>query len=91
MPEEIEKEKDCYTKLVEGFSLVGEALQEMQDDDKPYPIKLLISRMVGRMGLNNQELLDELTMIRFAVENNDYSLDKLTAYMLKSGKNAESN
>lgn len=76
------KDMDAYEKLVEGFYLIGEGLQESAEDGKNYPIKLLISKLIGKMGFNNPDALEELSMIRFAVENNDYTLEKLTAQVV---------
>jgi len=77
-----EKELDSYEKLVEGFLLIGESLQEINESDNVYPINLLISKLIDKMGFNSPEALEELTMIRFAVDNKDYSLEKLTAQMM---------
>ena len=85
-----EKKLDSYEKLVEGFLLIGEALQEINESENNYPINLLVSKLVGNMGFNDPEALEELTMIRFAVENEDYSLEKLTAQVMGKGK-AEDN
>jgi hypothetical protein len=74
--------KDAYEMFIEGLSLVGESLQLLNTNKDNFPIKLLISKLVSRLGLNNPELLEELTMIRFAVENKDYSLEKLTAQIM---------
>ncbi len=79
-----EKELDSYEKLVEGFLLIGESLQALNEDGTNYPIKLLISKLIDKMGFNNPDALEELTMIRFAVENKDYNLEKLTAQVMGS-------
>ena len=76
------KDLDSYEKLVEGFALIGEGLQEMNADGTSYPIKILVSKLVAKMGFNNEDALDELSMIRFAVENKDYSLEKLTSRVM---------
>ena len=77
-------EMDSYECLVEGFLLIGESLQALNEDGTNYPIKLLISKLIDKMGFNNPDALEELTMIRFAVENKDYNLEKLTAQVMGS-------
>ena len=81
-----DKKLDSYEKLVEGFLLIGESLQEINKDENPYPINILISKLISKMGFNDADAMEELTMIRFAVENKDYSLEKLTAQVMGKAK-----
>lgn len=76
------QEKDAYQKLVEGFTLLGQGLQEINDAKQTLPINILVSKLVGRLGLNDPEIIDELSMLRFAVVNKDYGLEKLTALVM---------
>jgi hypothetical protein len=80
------KELDSYEKLVEGFILIGESLQEINAAEDNKPIDLLISKLISKMGFSNADALDELSMIRFAVAEKDYSLEKLTAQVMGKGK-----
>lgn len=84
---------DAYAMFIDGLSMVGESLQLLNEDKTNFPIKLLISKLVSRLGLNNPELLEELTMIRFAVENKDYTLELLTAQIMgtSANENVEAN
>ncbi len=80
---------DSYEKLVEGFLLIGESLQEINEAEENHPINLLISKLIGKMGFNDPDALEELTMIRFAVEKKDYSLQQLTAQVMGKAKDMD--
>ena len=68
-----------YKKLVDGIDMMGEALIEIGNSKDAKPIKLIVSRLINNMGFNNPEIGDDIAMLRFAVENDDESLEKLTA------------
>ena len=84
--EKLVKDMDEYEKLVEGFLLIGESLQAINENEDNFPIKILISKLITKMGFNNPDALEELSMIRFAVENKDYTLELLTAQIMGKGK-----
>jgi len=71
----------AYKELVDGLATVGQALIAIGNDEQPAPIKLLVSELVNKLNLNNPDAADTLTMLRYAVDNDDASLEKLTAYV----------
>ena len=71
----------AYKDLVDGLAQVGDALVAIGNDKEPAPIKLLVSELVTKLNLNNGEAVDTLTMLRYAVDNDDSSLVKLTEYV----------
>lgn len=68
-----------YVKLIEGIDIMGEALVKIGTEAENKPLKLLVSRLIEKLGFNNPSVGDDIAMIRFAVENDDESLEKLTA------------
>lgn len=68
-----------YEELVEGIDKMGAALISIGKTGDNKPIKLLVARLIGKLGFNDPEIGDDIAMIRFAVENDDESLEKLTA------------
>ena len=68
-----------YVKLVKAIDMLGESLMAIGTDGSTKPIKLLVSRLINDLGFQNQAIGDNIAMIRFAVENDDESLEKLTA------------
>lgn len=68
-----------YKKLVEGLTLLGEGLIEIGASNENPPIKLLVAQLMSKLGFNDPEVGELVAMIRFAVENDDLSLEKLTA------------
>ena len=77
-----------YEKLVQGIDAMGEALIAIGRSPDNKPIKLLASRLIGKLGFNNPEIGDDIAMIRFAVANDDESLEKLTANITAGGNAA---
>ncbi len=71
----------AYKDLVDGLAQVGDALVAIGEDPTPAPIKLLVSELVNKLNLNNGDAVDTLTMLRYAVDNDDETLTKLTAYI----------
>lgn len=71
--------KKEYKDLIEGIDKMGEALITIGKSEDNKPIKMLVARLIGKLGFNNAEVGDDIAMIRFAVENDDESLEKLTA------------
>lgn len=71
----------AYKKLVDGLADVGEALIAIGQDPEQNQIKLLVSELVTKLNLNNADAVDTLTMLRFAVDNDDADLSKLTAFI----------
>lgn len=69
----------AYKTLVEGLTQVGEGLIEIGASEKNPPIKLLVAQLMNKLGFNDPEVGELVAMIRFAVENDDLSLEKLTA------------
>ena len=71
--------KQEYKDLITGIDKMGEALIAIGNSEDNKPIKMLVARLIGKLGFNNTEVGDDIAMIRFAVENDDESLEKLTA------------
>jgi len=78
-----------YNKLIDGIDLMSEALIEIGNNGEPKPIKLLVSRLIEKLGFNDQSIGDDIAMIRFAVANDDESLEKLTAQVTGEGAKPE--
>lgn len=74
-----------YKKLVDGIDQMGQALIAIGNSEDHKPIKLLVSRLIGKLGFNNQEVGDDIAMIRWAVENDDETLEKLTEHVTGGG------
>lgn len=72
-------ELEPYKNVVDGLAMVGDGLVAIGEADGSQPIKLLVAQLVNKIGLNNPEVGELVTMIRFAVENDDLGLEKLTA------------
>lgn len=72
-----------YTKLVEGLDSMSEALIALGQSSDTKPIKLLVTKLVEKLGFNDMTIGDDIAMLRFAVKNNDESLEKLTAKITK--------
>ena len=72
---------DAYKELVDGFAVVGEALTAIANDKSNEPIKLLVNDLVTELNISSQKAADTLVMLRYAVDNDDASLTKLTEYM----------
>ena len=70
---------EAYKQLVEGLTLIGEGLIEIGASEENPPIKLLVAQLMNKLGFNDPEVGELVAMIRFAVENDDLSLEKLTA------------
>lgn len=68
-----------YIKLMHGIDEMGDALIQIGQSKDNKPIKLLVARLIGKLGFNDQSVGDDIAMIRFAVDNDDESLEKLTA------------
>jgi hypothetical protein len=69
-----------YKKLIDGIDMISEALMEIGADKDNKPVKLIVARIVNHLGFN--DLGDDIAMLRFAVENDDLSLTKLTARIM---------
>ncbi len=68
-----------YSKLIQGIDLMSESLIEIGRNADNKPIKLLVSKLVDKLGFNDLTVGEDIAMIRFAVANDDESLEKLTA------------
>jgi len=68
-----------YIKFIEGLDKMGEALIDIGQTAENKPLKLLVSNLVTKLGFNDVSVGDDIAMIRFAVQNDDESLEKLTA------------
>ena len=79
----------AYKDLIDGLAQVGDALIAIGSDKKAAPIKLLVSELVNKLNLNNPEAVDTLTMLRYAVDNEDESLEKLTAFVTTAPEDRE--
>jgi len=77
---------DAYKNFVEALAKAGAALVEIGQDESNEPIKLLVSDLVTEFNLNSAKAADTLTMLRYAVDNDDASLVKLTEFMTKPVK-----
>lgn len=77
--------KQHYVDLVKGIDLMSESLISIGKSEGNEPIKILIAGLIGKLGFNNQEVGDDIAMIRFSVKNDDASLEKLTAHMMGGG------
>ena len=75
-----------YKDLIKGIDLMSTSLISIGKSEGTEPIKILIAGLIGKLGFNNQEVGDDIAMIRFAVENDDESLQKLTAKMMGGDK-----
>lgn len=75
-----------YIKFVKGLDDMSEALIAIGKSEDSKPIKLLVSRLVEKLGFNNAAIGDDIAMIRFAVANDDESLEKLTIQVTKGYK-----
>lgn len=71
-----------YQKLLDGLTLIGQSLQEINASKEPLPINILVSKFVGILGLNNPEMVDELSLLRFAIQNEDPYLVKTSALVM---------
>ena len=68
-----------YDKFLKGLAMMGEALTTISADGDNSPIKLIMGRITAGIVVNG----DDIAMLRFAVENDDKSLEKLTAEVTK--------
>ncbi len=68
-----------YEKLIDGIDMMGEALIEIGKNAENKPLKLIVSKLIEKLGFNDTSIGDDIAMIRFAVTNDDESLEKLTA------------
>ena len=68
-----------YIKLMSGIDEMGEALVQLGKSKDNKPLKLLVARLIDKLGFNDPSVGDDIAMIRFAVNNDDESLEKLTA------------
>ncbi len=64
-----------YKNFLNGLAQMGDALVAINTDGSNAPIKLIVGRITASMVVNG----DDIAMLRFAVENDDMSLEKLTA------------
>jgi DNA-directed RNA polymerase delta subunit len=80
-----------YKQLVDGLDTVGQALVAIGQDKEPAQIKLLVSEIVNMLGFDNPEIGDKIAMLRYAVENDDKSLEKLTKLVTGGGQEDEAN
>lgn len=71
-----------YQKLSDALKLIGDALVEISGDNEMPQIKLLVTKMVNDMNLNSEAVLETISWFRFAVDNEDFDLAKLTAFMV---------
>lgn len=72
---------EVYGGLVEGLVMIGNSLVEIGEAESNPPIKLLVAQLTNKLGFSNPEVGDIISMIRFAVENDDLGLEKLTAHI----------
>ncbi len=68
-----------YKDLVTGIETMGEALIKIGSNEDNKPIKMLVVRLIENLGFNSSTVGDDIAMIKFAVENDDESLERLTA------------
>lgn len=68
-----------YKDFIEGMNLIASSLQEMSKNEDNRPIKFLIAELVGKMNLASEEVASDYGTIKWAVENDDATLEKLTA------------
>jgi hypothetical protein len=73
----------AYKNLVDSIAAVGEALTAIGQEEANDPIKLLVNDLVTQLNFTNPQAADTLAMLRYAVDNDDASLVKLTEYMTK--------
>lgn len=83
-----QRRSQVYKKLIDGFDMISEALIEIGADKENLPVKLIVARIVAGLGFNNPEIGDDIAMLRFAVENDDLTLTKLTARVMGNTLNA---
>ena len=69
-----------YKKFLDGLTMMSEALIAIGEDGDDSPIKLILSRITRGIQVNG----DDIAMLRFAVDNDDKDLKKLTAEVTKS-------
>ena len=73
---------DGYKKLSDALKSIGDALVAISGDNEMPQIKLLVTKMVNDMNLNSEAVLETISWFRFAVDNEDYDLSKLTEFMV---------
>lgn len=73
---------DGYKKLSDALKSIGDALVSISGDNEMPQIKLLVTKMVNDMNLNSEAALETISWFRFAVDNEDYDLSKLTEFMV---------
>lgn len=73
---------DGYKKLSDALKSIGDALVSISGDSEMPQIKLLVTKMVNDMNLNSEAVLETISWFRFAVDNEDHDLSKLTAFMV---------
>ena len=76
--------KQEYKDLIKGIDLMGKALVEIGNSQDNKPIKMLVAKFIDKLGFNDPSVGDDVAMIRFAVVNDDESLEKLTAQITGS-------
>jgi hypothetical protein len=78
-----------YKNLVKGIDLIGESLIAIGKDKSAKQIKLILTEVVNGLGFDNPEIGDKIAMLRFAVENEDWDLKKLTAMITGASDEAD--
>ena len=75
-----------YKKFIDALGAAGDALNVITNSEVNPQIKILVSNIVVKLGLNNADAADDITMLRWAVDNEDLTLEKLTAWMVNPGE-----
>lgn len=78
--------KQCYIDFANVLKSLSTALNDINADTENPQIKLLIMKLVGDMNINSPEVLENVSWITFATNNDDPTLSKLTAEIAGVGK-----
>jgi hypothetical protein len=78
--------KQCYIDFANVLKSLSTALNDINADTENPQIKLLIMKLVGDMNINSPEVLENVSWITFAINNDDPTLSKLTAEIAGVGK-----
>jgi len=78
--------KQCYIDFANVLKSLSTALNDINADTENPQIKLLIMKLVGDMNINSPEVLENVSWITYAINNDDPTLSKLTAEIAGVGK-----
>jgi len=73
------KKENAYTKLADGFTQIGQAFNDINEDtENPPSVKIIVMQIANKMNLGDAELTELIGFLQYCTANDDLDMKKLT-------------